>query len=95
MVTDMMVTVPARNRSEMLKPNSQICRVILTVNLGAWYPDQRTRGNIHNIICIYKSSNDYAFRKLPPLLLPKNIRRFVVGYYYLQVKKICPLYCLS
>jgi len=46
MVTVTTVIAPAQNRIEMQEPNFRICRVILTLNHGAWYLDQRTRGNI-------------------------------------------------
>lgn len=46
MVTDMTVTALARNHIVMQKPNFRICHAILTLNHGAWYLDQRTRGNV-------------------------------------------------
>jgi len=46
MVTVTMVIAPAQNRIVTQEPNFQIYLAILTLNHGAWYLDQRTRGNI-------------------------------------------------
>lgn len=44
MVTVTMVIAPAQNRIVMQEPNFRIYLAILTLNRGAWYLDQRTRG---------------------------------------------------
>jgi len=70
MVTVTTVIAPARNHIAMQELNFRICRAILTLNHGAWYLDQRTRGNILDYLR-HKSLNHKIFRKQKPHCYPK------------------------
>lgn len=64
MVTGMMVTVLVRNRIATQEPNFRICHAILTLNHGAWYQDQHTRGKIYVIFASQNVHYEFIIKLL-------------------------------